>query len=232
MNSPDTRHEQAIEAAWRAFQELPLEQEADRPRLEAAIAAYEQALGGEGLLGTHRAILDEVASAELHRLDECGSLSNPEMKHRSDLYAARDALRAFGAQLEAARDVEREPTNRQVEIVQHAIEGICNWNGMEYDPDDVAAKAQGILTAVFEDGGPTGPTPREAIRAYHRAVAARTPQDVLASDGEREERHEHFFHPGEDECRCGLTRQEVEGRAADHEAKSGAVAERPQETEQ
>jgi hypothetical protein len=71
------------------------------------------------------------------------------------------------------------PTDAQVEIVVRGLEGICNYNGFAFDSDDLAVKARGMLTAVFRA---SGPTPREAIRAYHGAVANRQEAEAVARE--------------------------------------------------
>ena len=82
------------------------------------------------------------------------------------------------------------PTDAQVEIVVRGLEGICNYNGFAFDSDDLAVKARGMLTAVFRA---SGPTPREAIRAYHGAVANRQEAEAVArEDTERPEGHRRW----------------------------------------
>ena len=106
-----------------------------------AITAYKAALAEQG--------------GDAKRLREAAELA---------VTACMDLLPLEGSWQSGYRVPAREgtPTDAQVEIVQRGIEGICNFNGMEYDSDDVAAKASGMLTAAFTVQG-DGPTPHEAI---------------------------------------------------------------------
>lgn len=89
-------------------------------------------------------------------------------------YAAEGAAKDRAWELAvAALAAREEPTDEQVEILVRCLEGICVFNGLRVDPGDLALKARGILTAVFRAPANGGPTPREAVRAYHDAVASR-----------------------------------------------------------